>query len=85
MTEEQVNHKLRVVYGCSSEDINDPSREPEAALLAHLEREPCWLTHIYSDPRQITARFRLILSGQIEQDPNGWRLSKTCGEQHGGS
>ena len=76
MTEEQINHKLRHVYGCRFEDINDPSREPEAALLAQLEREPCWPTHIYSDPRQIVARFRLLLSGQIEQDPNGWRLSK---------
>jgi hypothetical protein len=78
MTEEQINHKLRHVYGCRTEDINDPSREPEAALLAHLERGPCWLTHIFFAPRQNVARFRLILSGQIEQDPHGWRISKTC-------
>jgi hypothetical protein len=80
MTEEQINHKLRHVYGCDRADINDPSREPEAAMLAHLEQGGRWLTHIYSDPRQIVARYRLILSGQIEPDPNGWRLSKTCSE-----
>ena len=85
MTEEQINHALRQRYGCRTEDIHDPSREPEALLLAHLEREPCWLTHIYSDPRQIVARYRLILSGQIEQDPHGWRLSNSSGEQNGGS
>jgi hypothetical protein len=85
MTEEQINHKLRHVYGCRSEDINDPSREPEAEILARLELGPCWLTHIYYSQRAIVARYRLILSGQIEPDPHGWRISKTCGEQHGGS
>jgi hypothetical protein len=84
MTEEQINHKLRHVYGCRSEDINDPSREPEAALLAHLERGPCWLTHTFHSWRDTVARFRLLLSGQIEQDPHGWRLSNSSGEQHGG-
>ena len=76
MTEEQIDHALRQRYGCRNEDINDPSREPEAEILAHLERGPCWLTHIFFKPRQNVARFRLLLSGQIEQDPNGWRIKQ---------
>ena len=83
MTEEQINHKLRHVYGCRSEDINDPGREPEQAILFALETGNSWLTRFLRDDRDITARFRLLLSGQIEKDPNGWRISKTCQESRG--
>jgi hypothetical protein len=78
MTEEQINHKLRHVYGCRSEDISDPGREPEQAILRELQIAPNWLTTWFHSPRDIVARFRLLLSGQIEKDPHGWRISKTC-------
>ena len=80
MTEEQINHKLRHVYGCRSEDINDPRREPEQAILDELQSGPSWLDEYMFHDRDKVARYRLILSGQIERDPNGWRISKTCQE-----
>jgi hypothetical protein len=80
MTEEQINHALRQRYGCRSEDINDPRYHAELSILDALYRGPSWLEFTHYSERLICARFRLILSGQIEQDPNGWRLSKTCGE-----
>ena len=76
MTEEQINHKLRVVYGCRSEDINDPRRHAELSILDTLSRGPSWLEFTHYSERLICARFRLILSGQIEKDPNGWRISR---------
>ena len=77
MTEEQINHALRQRYGCLQSDIDDESREPERLILDALQTGPCWLDSNNEYSRSITARFRLLLSGQIEKDPNGWRLSKT--------
>ena len=81
MTEEQINHALRYWYGCRSEDINDPSREPEAAILDQLHDGPAFLPMAFMSARYVVARYRLLLSRQIEPDPNGWRISKTLQKQ----
>jgi len=77
MTEEQINHALRRRYGCPQDTIDDPDREPEQVILDELQAGPSRLDCLCACDRCNTARFRLILSGQIEQDSHGWRLSKT--------
>lgn len=78
MTEEQINHALRRRYGFPQDTIDDPDREPEQVILDELQAGPSWLDCLCACGRCITARHRLLLSGQIEPDPHGWRLSKTC-------
>jgi hypothetical protein len=77
MAEEQINHALRRRYGCPQDTIDDPDREPEQVILDELQAGPSWLDCLCACGRCITARHRLLLSGQIEPDPHGWRLSKT--------
>jgi len=84
MTEEQINHALRRRYGFPQDTIDDPDREPEQVILDELQAGPSWLDCLCACGRCITARHRLLLSGQIEQDPHGWRLSSPSGEQNGG-
>ena len=76
MTEEQINRALRTRYGCRQSDIDDPSRDPEQEILTELQAGPSWLDCLCACGRCITARHRLILSGQIEKDPNGWRIKQ---------